>query len=161
MKYTFYIKEDFQKTVRITGWSSGHTGGDSAALTVPSTAAQCRVMKSALEMASRNGSVELEPIDLVECHGSGTALGDPIEFTSILDVFTGSKQESLTLTASKTRFGHCEAAAGGMSLVNLLNNIQDEYIPPISHFKLMNTHIRELIAARNGKDFTPTPRFVA
>ncbi|KAI1718828.1 KR domain-containing protein [Ditylenchus destructor] len=150
------VDEDL-KTVRITGWSSGHTGGDSAALTVPSTAAQCRVMKSALEMASRNGSVELEPIDLVECHGSGTALGDPIEFTSILDVFTGSKQESLTLTASKTRFGHCEAAAGGMSLVNLLNNIQDEYIPPISHFKLMNTHIRELIAARNGKDFTPTP----
>ncbi|KAI1730377.1 KR domain-containing protein [Ditylenchus destructor] len=146
------LTESKEKTIRITGWSSGHTGGDSAALTVPSTAAQCRVMETALQMASRNDIVEFGPIDLVECHGSGTALGDPIEVTSILDVFTGTKHESLILAASKTRFGHCEAAAGGMALVNLLNNIQDEYIPPINHFKLMNTHIRDIIAMRNGKD---------
>ena len=47
----------------------------------------------------------------VSTHGTGTALGDPIECESLKNAFARARTP-LTLTASKSCVGHAEAAAG-------------------------------------------------
>lgn len=134
--------------IRISGWSVGHAGNNAASLAVSSSVAQCRVMKNALLKAN------LDQVDLIECHGSATALGDPVEVSSILQVCT--KQDSIILTASKTKYGHSEAAAGITALLEVLHYITSNCIEPVKNFKTLNPRIASLQGSQ--KIIIPTQR---
>ena len=91
--------------------------GKSASFMAPNGPAQQAVIRSAM----RDGVVEKELVQHVECHGTGTSLGDPIEVAAIGRVLgvaqsteTERKTPALTLGALKSCVGHAEGAAGIM-----------------------------------------------
>ncbi|WP_437759716.1 non-ribosomal peptide synthase/polyketide synthase [Sorangium sp. So ce1389] len=113
--------------------------GRSAGLTAPSPAAQKAMLVQALE----NARVSPSDITFIETHGTGTSLGDPIEFEALAEVLGQARPEgsSCVLGALKTNIGHLEPAAGVAGLIKTVLALQHEEIPPNLHFKKLNPRI--------------------
>lgn len=115
----------------IMGGSVNHDG-HSSGLTVPSGPSQQAVIKSAIKSAN----LKPEDINYIESHGTGTAIGDPIEIGALADVFgtSHSKQKPLIVGSVKANIGHLEPAAGIAGLIKAVLMIQHRQIPGQVHF---------------------------
>ncbi|CAN5750343.1 hypothetical protein BH10CHL1_BH10CHL1_00280 [soil metagenome] len=120
----------------IRGSAVNHDG-PSAGLTVPNGAAQEKLLRRALTAAE----VSPDAIDYIEAHGTGTALGDPIEINALVKVFGQQRARPLLVGSAKTNVGHLEAAAGIVGLIKVLLAFQHETIPPHLHFHKPNPYI--------------------
>lgn len=109
--------------------------GRSSGLTVPNGPAQQAVIRQALH----NAKIEPEQVNYIETHGTGTALGDPIEVGALGAVF--GQNLLVLLGAVKANIGHAEASAGIASLIKVILTLQHEKIPPQIHFKSPNPNI--------------------
>jgi len=116
--------------------------GRSNGITAPSGLAQQAVVRQALADAGVPGS----DVGLVETHGTGTPLGDPIEIESLAAVL-GSGERPCALGAVKTNLGHCEGAAGIAGLIKVVLSLHHEAVPALAHFRELNPHI-ELSSTR-------------
>ncbi len=92
--------------------ANGRTGG----YTVPNPKAQATVIRHALKQAA----VPLDSIGSIECHGTGTALGDPIEIAGLAEVFKQSYRNKIAIGSIKSNMGHLESAAGMAGLAKIL-----------------------------------------
>ena len=118
----------------ILGSATNHNGRTNG-LTAPSKLAQAAVIQQALT-ASRLTPAD---VDYVETHGTGTALGDPIEVGALEQVFADSQRtESIVLGALKTNIGHAEAAAGMAGLIKAVLAIENKQIPANLHLEHPN-----------------------
>lgn len=119
--------------------SAVNQDGRSNGLTAPNGRAQVALMRRALELAG----VAPAQIDYLEAHGTGTALGDPIEMHSIVEVMGPGRgaDQPLYVGSVKTNLGHLEPAAGIAGLIKTVLALQKEEIPAHLHFKKLNPHI--------------------
>lgn len=111
--------------------------GRSQGLTAPSLGAQVEVIEAALGRAG----LAPEAIDVIEAHGTGTPLGDPIEVEALARAL-GSRGPQIPLGAVKTNLGHLEAAAGVAGTLKLVLSLLHEQLPPNLHFREANPHLR-------------------
>jgi 3-oxoacyl-(acyl-carrier-protein) synthase/NAD(P)-dependent dehydrogenase (short-subunit alcohol dehydrogenase family)/acyl carrier protein len=130
--------------------SAVNQDGKSSSLTAPSGPAQQRVLCDALHAA------ELDTHDLggLEMHGTGTALGDPIEVGAALAIFSSS---ALTFTATKSRIGHAETAAGALGMLNTAAQLAQDFSRPLSHLAHVNPYVA-IILDRNNAGKVSAPR---
>ncbi len=115
----------------IRGSAVNH-GGASTGLTVPHTPALEQVMETALSEAG----VLPSEVDYLEAHGTGTAVGDPIELDAVANVYgRGREADRPLLTGSvKTNIGHLESAAGVAGLIKAVLAVRRGVIPKHLHF---------------------------
>ncbi|MGA8328526.1 MAG: type I polyketide synthase, partial [Mycobacterium sp.] len=122
---------DGDSVLAVVRGSAVNQDGPSSGQTVPSGPAQQAVVRSAL------ASARLEPsdIDYIEAHGTGTALGDPIELGALHQIF-GERNGSAPLVVGsvKTNLGHLESAAGIAGFIKTVLTVQHGYIPRHLHF---------------------------
>ena len=113
----------------------GRTNG----LTAPNGQAQQAVIRQALA----NAGVNTQEIGYIEAHGTGTPLGDPIEFNSLKEVLTPGRppDEICYIGSVKTNVGHLEAAAGIAGLIKTVLVLQHREIPPHLHLKELSPHL--------------------
>ena len=102
--------------------------------------------KKALTAAYKEAGVEPRTIDLLECHGTGTKVGDGIELTALREVFTASNSDErwCTLGSVKSQIGHAKAAAGVAGLIKAVMALYHKVLPPTikvktPHPKLVNS----------------------
>ncbi|HEY0964061.1 MAG TPA: type I polyketide synthase [Pseudomonadales bacterium] len=101
--------------------------GASSSLMAPSGASQSAVMQAALKAAK----VDAASVDVIEAHGTATALGDPTELGALLEVYCRTpRAQALQVGSVKTNFGHMEASAGIIGFIKLLLALRHEYLPP-------------------------------
>ena len=119
----------------IRGSAVNH-GGASVGLTVPHTPALEQVMETALSEAG----VLPSEVDYLEAHGTGTAVGDPIELDAVASVYgRGREADRPLLTGSvKTNIGHLESAAGVAGLIKAVLAVKRGVIPKHLHFRNPN-----------------------
>lgn len=115
----------------IRGSAVNH-GGRSNGYTVPDPVAQARTISDALA----DGRIPPEKISYVECHGTGTALGDPIEIAGLKHVF--GPDHALALGSVKSNIGHCESAAGVAGLTKVLLQMQHRQRVASLHSSVLN-----------------------
>ena len=152
------IKNGDHILAKIYGTAVNHDG-PSSGLTVPNGAAQEKLLYQALKTAN----LQPEQIDYIEAHGTGTALGDPIELESMAAVF-GKRppNQPLVIGSVKTNLGHLEGAAGIAGLIKTVLALQHHKIPPHLHFKKPNprfdwsSNIFEVPV--DGKTWNPSER---
>ncbi len=111
--------------------------GPSGGLTVPNENAQEQLVRQALQRAKVNP----EQIGYLEAHGTGTALGDPIEVSALAAVFTTERTEPLYLGSVKTNMGHLESAAGMAGVFKTILMMQHGEIVPHLHLDQPNPAI--------------------
>lgn len=113
----------------------GRTNG----LTAPSQKAQEAVLHDAYQKAG----ISPHKIQYIEAHGTGTALGDPIEVKALGNVLGADRQPErlCRLGSVKTNIGHLEAAAGIASLIKVALSLKHKVIPPSLHFNTPNPYI--------------------
>ncbi len=113
----------------------GHSNG----LTAPNGRAQQMVIRDALA----NAGVKPSEVSYIETHGTGTALGDPIEVEALGEIYGKLQPNGLpcVLGSTKTNLGHLEGAAGIAGFIKTVLMLQHHTIPANLHFKQLNPHI--------------------
>ncbi|ACB52422.1 polyketide synthase type I [Crocosphaera subtropica ATCC 51142] len=132
----------------IKGSAINNDGAQKVSYTAPSLDSQTQVIKAAQHLAE----VEPESISYIEAHGTGTALGDPIEIAALTQAFRVGTDKTgfCALGSVKTNIGHLDTAAGIASLIKTTLALKNRQIPPSLHFKQPNPQI----------DFTNSPFYV-
>jgi acyl transferase domain-containing protein len=121
----------------IQGSAVNHDGR-STSISAPNVLAQAELITSALEDAG----LEAGDIGLLESHGTGTALGDPIEMEAVTEVLgRPGRGAKLWVGSAKANLGHLEAAAGIAGLIKAILSLQHRLVPPLVHFRTLNPRI--------------------
>ncbi len=131
----------------IKGSAVNH-GGKTSGYTVPSPNAQASLILDTLE----NSGIHPGTISYIEAHGTGTALGDPIEITGLTkayEVYTKDRQYC-AIGSVKSNIGHLEAAAGIAGLTKVILQMKYKKLVPSLHCRELNPNI----------DFPETPFIV-
>ncbi|MBO0879152.1 MAG: SDR family NAD(P)-dependent oxidoreductase [Mycobacterium sp.] len=121
--------------------------GRSQGLVHPSEDAQRMVYSAAVAQAG----VDPGLVGLVETHGPGTPVGDPIEFRALTPVY-GNGVGRCALGSVKSNIGHLESAAGIAGLIKTVLAVQHGVVPPNLHFQQWNPDI----SPENTRFFIPT-----
>lgn len=132
----------------IKGTAINNDGAMKVSYTAPSVEGQVQAIAEAQAVAG----VDPATITYIEAHGTGTALGDPIEMTALNQVFQAStdRQQFCAIGTVKTNIGHLNRAAGIAGLIKTTLALQHQQIPPSLHYESPNPAI----------DFANSPFFV-
>lgn len=128
--------EDGNRIHAVIRGSAINQDGRSNGLTAPNGPAQETVIRQALKAAECAAS----DIDFVETHGSGTALGDPIEVNALKRVLGKDRTagHALILGAVKSQIGHLEAAAGIAGFIKTALVLKHQTVPANLHCQTIN-----------------------
>jgi len=127
---------DGDRVLGIIMGSAVNQDGPSAGLSAPNPRAQTALVRQALTAAG----VGAENVRYVQAHGTGTPMGDPIEYASLCEALEGPKSRIL-LSSVKANLGHTEAGAGVLGLFAALCVLQQEAVPPQANFEVLNPRI--------------------
>ncbi len=100
--------------------------GRTSAVYAPESRGQTR----ALEDAYRHAGILPESVGLIEAHGTGTRVGDKVEFTALQQFFKNRPTESTALGSVKSMIGHAKAAAGAAGVIKAALALHHKVIPP-------------------------------
>mmetsp|Transcript_118714 Transcript_118714/g.218695 ORF Transcript_118714/g.218695 Transcript_118714/m.218695 type:complete len:1161 (+) Transcript_118714:37-3519(+) len=110
--------------------------GRSASITAPNGPSQTACIKKSMLFAG----IDVNAVGMAECHGTGTALGDPIEIGALQAVMR-VREQPIFKVSTKSHIGHLEAGAGIAGLTKCLQMIRFCTAPPNAHFNVINANL--------------------
>lgn len=113
--------------------------GRTPGISMPSGEAQ----KALIEEVCCRHKIDPKEVRYVECHGTGTAVGDPIEATAIGSVYGLARQDEtpVVIGSIKSNIGHLEAAAGVAGLIKAVLTLMHGQATPLANLKEPNPAI--------------------
>ncbi|KAI5921029.1 putative polyketide synthase [Camillea tinctor] len=131
--------------------SNGRTSG----VSLPSADLQEAVIRKAY----RGAGLTFTETDYVECHGTGTAVGDPIEIEALGRCFSSTRSLPLMIGSVKSNLGHSEAASGLTSLIKVTLSLQRGMVLPTQGLKELNPKLQlDRLNMRVVTEAEPWPR---
>jgi len=130
---------DGDHILAVIAGSAVNTDGRKSGLTVPNADAQIALMRQVYERAG----IPVTDIDYLEAHGTGTAVGDPIE-TRAIGAALGQPRgpgNPLLIGSVKSNLGHLEAASGAAGLVKAIYCLQHRVVPATIGIQTLNPAI--------------------
>lgn len=123
----------------ILGTAVNNDGADKVGFTAPSVTGQAQVI------AEAQAKAEIHPDDIsyIETHGTGTALGDPIEIRALTQVFREqtARVGFCAIGSVKSNIGHTDEAAGVAGLIKTVLALRHQQLPPSLNFSTPNPHL--------------------
>jgi acyl transferase domain-containing protein len=125
----------------VKGTAENHNGHTNS-LTAPSPRSQAAVIKKAV----KDSGIDFSRVGYIECHGTGTSLGDPIEIEGLKmaasDLLKESdKSSSIYLGSIKSNIGHLEYAAGVVGLIKAILQMKHKKIAKSLYCENINPYI--------------------
>ncbi|MGC4029157.1 MAG: beta-ketoacyl synthase N-terminal-like domain-containing protein [Steroidobacteraceae bacterium] len=123
----------------IKGSAVNNDGSSKVGYLAPSVDGQAAAVSEAIAISG----VEAESIGYVECHGTATPVGDPIEIAALTQAFreTTDRREFCFVGSVKTNIGHLDTAAGVASLIKAALSLENGRIPPSLNYEAPNPAI--------------------
>jgi acyl transferase domain-containing protein/acyl carrier protein/NADP-dependent 3-hydroxy acid dehydrogenase YdfG len=122
----------------IRGWGVNQDGRTNG-ITAPNAESQQRLIR---DVHARFG-IDPGGIELIEAHGTGTKLGDPIEIDGLKSAFLPAtdRRRYCAIGSVKTNIGHCLTAAGVSGFIKLLLSLRHRKLPPSINYDIPNEHL--------------------
>ncbi len=122
----------------VKGSAVNNDGSGKVSYLAPSVDGQAAAISEALAVAD----VAAETVQYIECHGTGTPLGDPIEIAALNEAFGRAKgPATIRIGSVKPNIGHLDTAAGIASFIKLVQALRHREIPPSINFEAPNPTI--------------------
>ena len=120
----------------IKGSAVNNDGASKVGYLAPSVDGQAAAIAEALAVAD----VSADSIGYVECHGTATPVGDPIELAALTRAFRESTKRTgyCRIGSVKTNIGHLDTAAGVASLIKATLALEHKQIPPSLNYEAPN-----------------------
>jgi acyl transferase domain-containing protein/thioesterase domain-containing protein/acyl carrier protein len=141
----------------IKGSAVNNDGASKVGYLAPSVEGQAAAIAEAIALAG----LEAGDIGYVECHGTGTQMGDPIEVAALTQAFRESSSGigNCLIGSVKSNIGHLDTAAGVAGLIKAVLALEHEAIPPSLNFEAPNPSIPfDGSPFRVAASLTPWPR---
>lgn len=123
----------------LRGSAINNDGKEKVGFTAPSVNGQSQVLTEALHLAD----IHPDDVEMIEAHGTGTKLGDPIEVTAIKSAYQRSSDAPLCRLGSvKSGLGHLDTAAGIASLIKAVLSVSRQKIPMSLNISQPNPELR-------------------
>jgi 3-oxoacyl-[acyl-carrier-protein] synthase II len=90
-----------------------------------------RVMRATI----KDAGIEPSAVDYVNCHGTSTPVGDPMEVLAMKAVFGAHATQKLAISSTKSMTGHLLGAAGGLEAGLTALAIRDQILPPTINYE--------------------------
>lgn len=119
---------DGDRILAVVRGTAANQDGHTVHIGSPSQQAQSAVYRMALAAAG----VDPSTVGMVEAHGPGTPIGDPIEYASLAEVY--GVDGPCALASAKTNFGHTQSAAGVLGLMKAVLALRHGVVPRNLHF---------------------------
>ena len=136
---------DDDRILAVIRGTAANQDGHTVNIATPSETAQTAAYRAALAAAG----VDARSIGMVEAHGPGTPVGDPIEYASLANVY--GVDGPCALGSVKTNFGHAQSASGPLGLMKAILALQHGVVPQNLHF----TRLPDEMARIDTKLFVP------
>ncbi len=132
-------QRDRDRIVAVIRGSAVNHGGRSGGFSQPNARAQQALLREAL---ARSQTLP-QQVSYLEAHGTGTPLGDPIEYRAAAAVYSNGRGANtpLHIGSIKTNIGHAEAAAGVAGVMKVALALQARQIPPHLNLNNLNPEI--------------------
>lgn len=132
-------RRDGDPIMAIIAGSAVNHDGRSNGLLAPNPDAQAEVLRKAY----KDAGIDPRNVDVIEAHGTGTILGDPIEADGLGRVVGRGRDadKPALLGSAKSNFGHLESAAGAASLSKIVLALQNNKVPPSINYTGPNPYI--------------------
>ena len=116
--------------------SAVNNDGNTMGATTPNPKAQKEVIREAIQKAKINP----ETIGLMEAHGTGTLIGDPIELKALTEIYAEytSAKGYCAVGSVKTNIGHLLSAAGVAGFIKSVLSVYHKQLPPTLHCSIPN-----------------------
>ncbi|RFU78519.1 polyketide synthase [Trichoderma arundinaceum] len=135
--------------------SALNANGKTAGISLPSADGQEAVIRKAMAKAG----LHPDEITYVECHGTGTKVGDAIEVDALARVFRRSEKNPLLIGAVKSSIGHSEAASGISGVIKATLALEHGEIPPTYGLQNINPKLKlEERHIQIPTELTPWPK---
>lgn len=121
----------------IKGSAINNDGNRKVGYTAPSIDGQLEVIK----LAQLISDIPAESISYVECHGTATNLGDPVEVEALKLAFNSDKRNSCGIGSVKSNIGHTDIAAGVAGFIKAVLCLNHRTLVPSLHFENPNPKI--------------------
>jgi acyl transferase domain-containing protein/acyl carrier protein len=131
-------QRDGDRILAVLRGTAANQDGRTETITTPSMNAQMAVYRSALAKAG----VEPHSVGMVESHGPGTPMGDPVEYASLATVY--GVDGPCALGSVKTNIGHTQSAAGAFGLMKGVLAVQHGVVPRNLHFNRLPDQMAEI-----------------
>lgn len=123
----------------IRGSAVNNDGSAKAGYLAPSVDGQATAIAEAQAIAD----ITADTVDYIECHGTGTYLGDPIEVAALTEAFRETTEETgfCRIGSVKTNIGHLDTAAGAASLIKASLSLHHKQLAPSLGYEAPNPAI--------------------
>nr|WP_196769786.1 non-ribosomal peptide synthetase/type I polyketide synthase [Vibrio coralliilyticus] len=126
----------------ISGYATNNDGDRKTGYTAPSLIGQSECVVNAHRMAN----ISPKDIDYIECHGTATRLGDPIEVQALKEAFDHQRSDSDVLSttrlgAIKANIGHTDAASGTVGVIKIVQMLQHQVMPGQTNYSKANSEL--------------------
>jgi len=128
---------DGDRILAVVAGSGVNTDGYKKGLTVPNPDAQIALMTQTLARAG----LTPDDIDYLEAHGTGTAVGDPLETRAIGAAIGQKRRTPLPIGSVKSNLGHLETASGVAGLAKVLYALREREVPATIGIRKVNPRI--------------------
>ena len=119
---------DGDRVLAVIRATAANQDGHTVNISTPSAAAQSALYRRTLAAAGVDGG----SVGMVEAHGPGTPVGDPIEYASLSEVY--GVEAPCALGSVKTNLGHSQSASGVVGLIKAILAVRNGVIPKNLHF---------------------------
>lgn len=125
----------------IIAYGMNNDGQNAVPMTAPSAKMQAELSRMVLEKSG----LSPEEVDYFEAHGTGTAIGDVIEVTSIADTYTrghGKPTRKLRIGSVKSNLNHTESTSGLAGLIKVALMIKNKTLVPTVNVNVLNPKLK-------------------
>ena len=129
---------DGDRILAVIRGTAANQDGHTVNIVTPSGPAQVEAYRAALAAAG----VDPTSVGMVEAHGPGTPVGDPIEYASLAQVY--GTDAPCALASVKTNFGHTQSAAGALGLMKAVLALQHAVVPQNLHFSQLPDEMAQI-----------------